>query len=52
MIPLVETGEIVIQEKVTLRKYEGDQTDTPFEEIVMIDGKIVEVRRYPNGTNE
>ena len=36
--------------RIVLRKFEGDQTDDPFEEIVIENGKIVEVRRKSDGT--
>lgn len=38
--------------RITLKKFVGDQTDVPFEEVVIEKGKIVEVRRYDNGSNE
>jgi len=32
--------------RVVLKKFEGEQTDSPFEEIIIENGEIVEIRRY------
>jgi hypothetical protein len=36
--------------RITLKKFEGEQTDEPFETIIIENGEIVEVRRKEDGT--
>lgn len=38
--------------RIVLKKYEGDQTEKPFEEIIIENGEIVEIRRYENATTK
>jgi hypothetical protein len=32
--------------RIVLKKFEGEQTEKPFEEIIIENGEIVEIRRY------